>query len=170
MTARRAALALALLILACAPADPLPGYRPATSDERATIMRVLEEYYSLLNRAAVTGDLTALYALHPKLARGEDRRKGINTEGFTVQRTRALNVREVQVEIESHERFRAYVKDPAAVAYSHGLFTWEYQQSTPTKGELFVRFDLVRTAGRWVVERTDEWVMGEGAPPPTPRH
>jgi hypothetical protein len=34
--------------------------------------------------------------------------------------------------------------------------------------EIFVRFDLRRDAGRWVIERTDEWVMGESAPR-TPR-
>lgn len=161
--------AVALLVLSCGTPDPLPGHRAAAPDERNALFGVVREYYDLLGRAAVTGDLAPLYARHPKLARGEDRPRGVNTEAFTVQRTRAINIREVRVDIESYEPFRAFVKDDRAVAYSHGVFTWEYPQGSPTKGELFVRFDLARAGGWWEIERTDEWVLGEGPPPPTPR-
>ncbi len=160
--------ALALGIAGCS-ADPLPGYRAASAGERDALLGVVREYYDVFDRAQVTGDITRLYALHPRLAAGEDRRKGINTESWMVERTHALGIREVRVDIESYEPFRAFVKDERAVAYSHGLFTWEYPQGTPTKGELRVRFDLVRADGRWSIERTDEWVLGEGTPEPTPR-
>jgi len=73
------------------------------------------------------------------------------------------------VAIESYEPFRAFVKEDKAVAYSHGLFTWTYANGSQTKGELRVRFDLARAGDRWSIEQTDEWVLGEGAPPPTPR-
>lgn len=165
---RTFALALGLAIIVCGPTDPLPGYRPATADERATVMRVIDEYYALLNSAEVTGDTSALLARHPGLAQGQQRETGINIETWMVERTRALNIREVRVAIESYEPVHVYVKEGAAAGFVHGLFTWEYQQGSPTKGELAVRFDLVRTADRWVIERTDEWMLGE-RPPRTPR-
>ncbi len=165
---RTLALVLALAITACGPADPLPGYRPATAEEHAAVMGVVEEYYSLLNSAQVTGDTSVLIARHPGLAQGQQRQRGINIETWMVERTRALKIREVRVDIESYEPIRVYVNDTAAAAFVHALFTWEYQQGSPTKGELAVRMDLVRVADRWVIERTDEWVLGE-TPPPKPR-
>lgn len=165
---RTVALALGLAVIACGQSDPLPGYRPATPDERASVMRVIEEYYTLRNTAEVTGDTTALLARHPGLAQGQQRQPGINIETWMVERTRALNIREVRVDIESYEPVRVYLKDIAAAAFVHGLFTWEYPQGSPTKGELAVRLDLVRSADRWMIERTDEWMLGE-TPPPTPR-
>lgn len=169
MRAAPAILAAVAFAIAGCSADPLPGYRSASAAERDALLGVVRQYYDLFDRAQVTGDIAPLYALHPKLAQGEDRRRGINTEAWTVERTHALGIREVRVDIESYEPFRAFVKEDRAVAYSHGLFTWEYPQGTPTKGELVVRFDLSRAGGRWEIERTDEWVLGEGTPPPTPR-
>ncbi|HEV8672298.1 MAG TPA: hypothetical protein VGS01_16345 [Candidatus Limnocylindria bacterium] len=164
----RSAAVLLAIIAACGSSDPLPGYRPATGDERATVMGVVEEYYALLDRAQVTGDASALLARHPGLATGQQRERGINIETWMVERTRALAVREVRVDIESYEPVRVYVKDTAAAAFVHGLFTWEYQQGLPTRGELAVRMDLARSGDRWTIERTDEWTLGE-TPPPTPR-
>jgi hypothetical protein len=165
---RGVAILLAIATAACAQPDPVAGYRPAPPEERATVMGVIAEYYTLLNRAQVTGDTGALLARHPGLATGEQRQRGVNIETWMVERTRALNIREVRVDIESYEPLRVYVKDRAAAAFVHALFTWEYPQGSPTKGELAVRMDLVQTADRWVIERTDEWVLGE-TPPPTPR-
>ncbi len=168
----RGLLAFALLSAGCARAepDPLPGYRAATADEHAAVRRVIDEYYAVLNRAALTGDIAALFARHPGLAVGQQRERGINIESWMVERVRALSVREVKVDIESYEPVRVYLKDNAAAAFVHGLFTWEYPQGSPTKGELAVRMDLVRMADRWAssIERTDEWVLGE-RPPQTPR-
>ncbi|MDQ2952343.1 MAG: hypothetical protein M3R54_08785 [Chloroflexota bacterium] len=160
--------AAAFLFLACA-SDPLPGYRPATADERASVMQTIEEYYDIVDRAMGTGDLTPLYVRHPKLATGEERQRGVNTERNTVLRTGALDIRDVGMEMEFYEPFRAFLKGDVAVAYSHGLFTWTYANGTHTRGELLVRFDLTRGDGRWMIERSDEWVLGEGTPPPTPR-
>ncbi len=165
---RLAAILLAFAVAACARPDPVAGYRPATPEERATVMGVIAEYYDLLDRAQVTGDTGALLARHPGLAVGQQRQPGINIETWTVERTRALNIREVRVDIESYEPVRVYVKDAAAAAFVHALFTWEYPQGSPTKGELAVRMDLVRAADRWLIDRTDEWMLGE-KPPPTPR-
>jgi len=165
---RVVAIVLAIAAAACAQSDPVAGYRPASPEERATVVRVIGEYYDLLDRAQVTGDTGPLLARHPGLATGEQRQRGVNIETWTVERTRALNIRDVSVDIESYEPVRVYVKDAAAAAFVHALFTWEYPQGSPTKGELAVRMDLVRTGDRWVIERTDEWVLGE-TPPPTPR-
>lgn len=159
----RAAFLLALFATACAPPDPLPGFRVATADERAAIARVIEEYYALRDRAVVTGDIRSLYAIHPKLAVAEDRRSGVNVEGWFVERMRSLAIRAVTVD--EIEPLRAYVKHGAAVAFVHGVETWEYLSGPPTKGELLVRFDLSLDRDRWVIERTDEWVLGETLPP-----
>jgi hypothetical protein len=165
---RGVAILLTIAAAACAQPDPLAGYRPASPEERAAVMRVIEEYYALVNRAEVTGDTSALLARHPGLAQGQQHERGINIETWMVARTRALNIREVRVDIESYEPVRVYVKDAAAAALVHALFTWEYQPGALTKGELSVRMDLVQTGDRWVIERTDEWVLGE-SPPPRPR-
>lgn len=164
------AAAAAFLFVACT-SDPLPGYRAATADERASVLRTVEEYYDILDIALVTGDIGPLYVRHPKLAQGSVAQRGINREGFTMQlpSVRDQLIREAHVEIQFYEPFRAYVKDNAAVAYSHGLFTWTYANGSDTKGELHVRFDLTRSDDRWSIDQTDEWVLGEGTPPPTPR-
>ena len=158
------------VLISCSP-DPLPGYRSATPEERAAILRTVEEYYDILDHAIVTGDISPMYVRHPNLAQGAVRERGINNEGFTVTlpSVSAHLVREASVAIESYEPLRAFVRDDKAVAFSHGLFTWTYANGSQTKGELRVRFDLTRSGDRWSIEQTDEWVLGEGAPPPTPR-
>ena len=161
-------IAALVLVVACAP-DPLPGYRPATADERASLLATVSEYYDILDRAMVTGDIAPLYLRHPKLQVGDERPHGVNTEGTTVLRARALAIRASSVAIESCEPLRAFLRSDAAVAYSHGLFTWTYANGSETQGELLVRFDLTRGGERWMIERPDEWVLGEGALSPTPR-
>jgi len=160
-------LAIALVTAACG-ADPLAGFSPASPEDRGVLVTVLREYYDLLGRAQVTGDVGPLFARHPDLARGEDRREGVNTEASLVQHTRALGLREVSVDLESYEPVKAFVRSDLAVAYVHGLFTWAYQNGSITKGELSVRFDLARRGGIWTIVRTDERVLGE-TPAPTPR-
>jgi hypothetical protein len=86
-------------------------------------MRVIEEYYALVDRAEVTGDTSALLSRHPGLAKGQQRERGINIETWTAEQTHALNLREVRVDIESYEPVRVYVKDTAAAAFVHALFT-----------------------------------------------
>ena len=166
---RGAAIILALVAAACAPSDPLPGYRLASAEEGAAVIAVIDDYYALLSRAEVTGDASALLARHPSLASGQQRQRGINIETWMVERTGALKLREVRIDVASYEPVRIYIKDAAAAAYVHGLFTWEYAQGgSPTRGELAVRIDLIQTPSGWNIERTDEWVLGE-TPPPSPR-
>ena len=163
--------ALVLALVACTP-DPLPGYRAATADERAGLFATVQEYYDIVDRAFVSGDMTPLYARHPKLAHGQVRERGINIEQSAAQLPsfRDQLVREVSVDIQSYEPLRAFVKDDHAVAYSHGLVTWTFKNGgLPSKGELLVRFDLTHDGDRWSIDQTDEWVLGEGTPPPTPR-
>lgn len=163
--------ALLLLVVACAP-DPLPGYRAATSDERAGVLQTVSEYYDIVDRALVTGDMTPLYARHPKLAQGQVRERGINMEQSTAQLPsfRDHLISAVSVDIERYEPLRAFVRDDRAVAYIRGLFTWTHKNGTdPTKGELRMRFELTRVGDGWSIDQTDEWVLGEGTPPPTPR-
>lgn len=163
-------IAALVLLIGCA-SDPLPGYRPATVDERASMLATVSEYYAIWGRAMVTGDIAPLYERHPKLAHGAVPQRGINNEAFTARLPSVTDhlIKEAHVDIESYEPFRAFVKEDGAVAYSHGLFTWTYASGPETKGELRVRFDMTRAANGWSIAQTDEWVLGEGAPSPTPR-
>lgn len=167
--ALRALAVIGIALFACS-ADPLPGFRPASADERAALLQIVVAYYDLLDKAIVSGDIAPLYQRHPALAQGSDQQRGINAEGGTLQlpSVRERRVREALVEIQSYEPFRAFLNDEKAVAYSHGLLTWTYANGSQTKGELMVRFDLQRDGTRWTIVRTDERVLGE-TPAPTPR-
>lgn len=93
----------------------------------------------------------------------------MNVEAFFVERMRAQRVSRVGVDLEQREPVKVYVKDAAAVAYVHGRETWDL---APGRGqtitEILVRFDLRHAASGWLIERTDELVLGERVPP-TPR-
>jgi hypothetical protein len=164
-----APLVAAVLVLACG-ADPLPGYRAATADERASVLAVIAEYFDLLDSAVVSGDIGPLRARHPLLAQGTDAQRGINSEAVTLQlpSVRDHLIREARVDPQAYEPVRVYLQGDRAVAYVHGWYTWDRVTGAPTQGELRVRFDLSRAADRWTIERTDEVVLGE-TPPPTPR-
>jgi hypothetical protein len=172
---RRVALGLvaifALSLNGCAETrpDPLPGYRPASPVERAAVVGAVSEYFALRNRAAITGDLAPLYGAHPSLTHGEDRRTGVNTEAFFVERMRAQRVSRVSVDLEDREPVKVFLKETAAVAYVHGRETWDLAPgSGQTVSEIVVRIDLRQGASGWLVERTDQLELGE-RPPPTPR-
>lgn len=173
MRARLVLVALVFAAAACAPPDPLPGYAPASAVERAFVIAVIYEYFAMRERAALTGDATELFVAYPTLAQHEDRRQGINTETFFVERVRSakrlpegiLVIVRMSHELEL-EPVGVYVAADKAVAFVHGVEHWEYD-SGPSSGEIFVRFDLRRSGDRWVIERTDEQVMGE-PPPRTP--
>jgi hypothetical protein len=169
--ARVLAAALLVFLTACAQArpDPLPGYRPASAEERTAVMTTLSDYFSVRNLAAVTGDLAPLYTAHPSLAHGEDRQVGVNVEAFFVERMRAQRVSRVSVDLEDREPVKVYVKDTAAVAYVHGRETWDLAPGAgQTLSEIVVRFDLRHATSGWLIERTDEHVLGERVSP-TPK-
>jgi len=147
--------------------DPLPGYAPASSEERAALMRAVSDYYVVRARAFVSGDTGALFAAYPKLQQGEDLREGINLDGFWLPHMRELGVVDVTDDLEGYEAARFYVKEAAAVAFVHGWEIWNYPRGDHTGLEFFTRIDLASDADRWVVERTDEQMMGE-RPPRTP--
>ena len=165
----RALVLVGLALTACTN-DVLPGYRLATFEERASILAVVEEYYGILGTALVTGDVSPLHARHPKLAEGEQRESGINSEAFTtlLPGQSGPPVRDAKFDVAGYEPFRAFVLDDHAVGYAHGIFTWTFGDGTDTKGEFLTRFDLTRDGARWSIDMTDDWVLGE-APPPTPR-
>ncbi len=143
--------ALAFAMAACAQArpDPLPGYRPASPEERAAVIRVVSDYYELRNRAAVTGDIASLYVAYPALAQGEDRSSGVNVEAFFVERMRAQGVTHVAVDLEASEPVKVYVNETKAVAYVNGRETWDLRPGTgQTIGGIFVLLDLRHTTKR----------------------
>ena len=166
MSVRRiVAFVLLVLIAGCAcAADPLPGYRRASSEEHGSLMRAVSDYYAVRAHAFVSGDAAALFAAYPKLQQGADLREGINLDGFWVPHMRELDVADVTDDLEGYEPARFYVKETAAVAFVHGWEIWNYPRGDHTGLEFFTRIELARDADRWVVERTDEQMMGERAP------
>src|SRR5207244_13491867 len=86
--------------------DPLPGYHAASTDERAAVMRTIDDYYSRRARAALSGDPATIFVAHPKLAEGEDRGSGINTDAFFVERMRNLSLTDIRFAIEDREPAR----------------------------------------------------------------
>lgn len=146
--------------------DPLPGYTRASVEEHASIVHAIVDYYTARQRAVMFGDAALLFDAYPKLAQGENLREGINLDAFFVRLMRDDRVTQVTVELERYEPMRTYVKGTVGVGFVHGVETWHYHGG-PGSGEFFTRIDLAREADRWVVERTDEQMMGE-RPPRTP--
>lgn len=177
MSARLIVFAVVFAV-ACAPPDPLPGYAPASASERASVVGAIYDYFAMRQRAAVTGDATELFEAYPALAQHEDRRQGINTEAFFVERVRSAKtlpkeiapseIAKMSHELETYVPIAVYVRADSAVAFVHGLERMEYPRGGPSLGEIFVRFDLRRIDDGWVIEQTDEQVMGE-LPPRTPK-
>ena len=146
--------------------DPLPGYTRASVEEHASIVHAIVDYYAARQRAVMFGDAALLFDLYPQLARGENLREGINLDAFFVRLMRDDRVTKVTVELERYEPIRTYVKGATAIGFVHGVETWHYHGG-PGSGEFFTRIDLASDAGGWVIERTDEQMMGE-RPPRTP--
>ena len=176
----RAGLPVVVLVfaaVACAAPDPLPGYAPASAVERGSVVAVIYDYFAMRERAAVSGDATELFAAHPTLALHEDRRVGVNTETFFVERVRSAKtlpkeiappvIERMSHELESYAPIAVYIGADKAIAFVHGLERFDYPNGGPSLGEIFVRFDLGRSGDSWGIVRTDEWVMGE-PPPRTP--
>jgi hypothetical protein len=160
-----------LLATACMGPDPLPGYVPAPDDVRTAVIQKIEWYYALFGAATLSGDMAAFYAAFPKLAEGEVREAGINSEAFFVRVARMpdVNVVDLRFELEWYEKIRVYQRADQAVAFVRGLYHKRYAASPiEGSGEMFVRFDLRRESDRWLIERSDELVLGE-RPPRTPR-
>jgi hypothetical protein len=158
-------LAAVLVATACAPADDaLPGLTRASGEERATLLRAIADYYTVRERAFVSGDMASLLAAYPKLAHGEDVREGINLDAFWAPHLRDLGVADVSDDLEGYEPARVYVRGNAAVAFVHGWEIWYYPRGDHTGLEFFTRIDVVSDAGRWIVERTDQQMMGEPRP------
>jgi hypothetical protein len=177
MRAGLPAVALFFVAMACAAPDPLPGYAPASAVERRSVVAVIYDYFAMRERAAVSGDATELFAAHPTLALHEDRRVGVNTETFFVERVRSAKTLPKEIappvivhmshDLESYTPIAVYIGSGTAIAFVHGLERFDYPNGGPSLGEIFVRFDLRRSGDGWGILRTDEWVMGE-PPPRTP--
>jgi hypothetical protein len=131
------------------------------------LLRAIADYYELRERAALIGDAGVLFAVYPQLADGEDRSRGVNTDGFFVERMRAVGIAGLTFDLERYEPIGVYVRDDTAVAFVHGLETWLNGFGPPTKGEFYTRIDLVRGPDGWRPVLTDEVMMHE-RPPRTP--
>lgn len=141
--------------------EPLPGYTPAPDDERHRIMLVIDDYYALRAGAAETGDTSRLFQAYPRLAVGEDRSAGINTDAWFVERMREYPVLRMTFCFECDGIARVYIRDDRAVVFIHGTEMWRYPRGDATIGEFLTRIDLVREAGAWTLVRTDEVMLHE---------
>jgi hypothetical protein len=156
---------LVVVVTGCAGSvDPLPGYGRTSVEEHASIVQAIVDYYAARQRAVMFGDAALLFDAYPKLAQGENLREGINLDAFFVKMMRDDRVTKVTDELERYEPVRTYVRGNAAVGFVHGVETWHYPHGGPGSGEFFTRIDLASDAGEWMVERTDEQMMGERRP------
>jgi hypothetical protein len=165
---RRLALVAIVIVAACAKPDPYPGYVRASDDVRAAVVRVVEDYYATRTRAAAARDAAVLFSAYPEIATGEDRSRGINADGFLMERMSISDIVTLEVDLEDREPISVLVRGDDALALVHGKETWHYRHGGPGLGEFLTRLDLRRGATGWVLHRTDEWLLGE-TPPPTPR-
>jgi len=153
-----------VVAIACAKADPYPGYVRATEDVRAAVARVVQDYYATRSRAAAARDATELFGVYPAIAKGEDRTKGINADGFLIERMRLSDIVSLEVDVEERDPIIVLVRGDAALALVHGMETWRYRHGAPGRGEFFTQLDLRRGATGWILERTDESLLGEPRP------
>jgi hypothetical protein len=177
MRAGLSVVALVFSAVACAAPDSLPGYAPASAVERASVVAVIYDYFAMRERAAVSGDATELFAAHPTLALHEDRRAGVNTETFFVERVRLAKtlpawgappvIVHMSHDLESYTPIAVYISADKAIAFVHGLERFDYPNGGPSLGEIFVRFDLRMSGDSWWILRTDEQMLHE-PPPRTP--
>ena len=124
-------------------------------------MRTIEDYYSRRASAALSGDAATIFVAFPKLAEGEDRTSGVNTDAFFVERMRNLSLTDVRFAIEDREPARVYVKEDRAAVFVHGTETWRYPRGDAMIGEFYTRLDLSRNVDSWLIVRTDEVLLGE---------
>ena len=75
-----------------------------------------------------------------------------------------------RTDLESYQPIRVFLRANDALAYVHGVETWEpgHVGSMQTSGEFRTVLNLRLTDGRWMVVRTDEQTMGERPPTDPP--
>jgi hypothetical protein len=159
------AILLTIAVAACARfdarPDPYPGYIRASEDARATIVHVVRDYYTTRSRAAAARDATELFMAYPAISNDEDRTKGINGDGFLMERMRISDFVSIDVDLEARDPMLVLVRGDDALVIVHGVETWHQRHGVPGSGEFFTRLDLRRSATGWVLERTDEQLLGE---------
>jgi hypothetical protein len=163
-----ATILIALLLASCAASNP---YHAAVESQRADVVAAVREYYGLRNRLTDGLEINEFWQRYPELSYDHDLMRGINLEimlwrwSHDDQLVR-LNYR---TDLESYEPMRVFVRASEALAYVHGVETWDFRVGPPTMGEFRTMLGLRLTDGKWTVVHTDEQKMGEPAPtdPPT---
>jgi hypothetical protein len=144
--------------------DPYQGYVGATAEARASIVHVVEDYYAMRARAATARDATELFGAYPALAGDEDRSKGINADAFLMERMRISDFVAIDADLEARDPMLVLIRGDDALVLVHGVETWYQRHGSPGSGEFFTRLDLRRGATGWVLQRTDEQLLGEPRP------
>ncbi|MDP9282184.1 MAG: hypothetical protein M3P38_08825 [Chloroflexota bacterium] len=150
--------------LACGTPEPFPGYVRPSEDVRAATVHVVEGYYTARSRAAAARDATDLFSVYPAIAKDEDRSKGINADGFLMERMRISDIVTLDADLEERDPILVLVRGEDAVVLVHGMETWHYRHGAPGRGEFFTRLDLQRGASGWGLQRIDEQLLGEPRP------
>jgi hypothetical protein len=145
----------------CARPDPYPGYVRASEEVRGAIVHVVEHYYTTRSRAAAARDATELFSVYPAIAKDEDRSKGINGDAFLMERMRTSDFVSIDADLEARDPMLVLVRGDDALVLVHGVETWHYRHGVPGSGEFFTRLDLRRGPTGWVLQRTDEQLLGE---------
>ena len=162
------AILVALTLAACA--DP-NAYAVPDKQQWTDIGTAVRDYYALRNQLTAGLTVEDFWRTYPDLGYEHDLRSGINLEvmlwkwSHDPQLVR-LNYR---TDIESYQPVRVFVRANEALAFVHGIETWEHRTGGgPTKGEFRTVLTLKLSDGAWTVVRTDEQKMGERPPTDPP--
>lgn len=144
-------------------------YRPAKAAAPADIVAPVARYYAAKTRLATDLSIADFWRSYPDLARDYDLRSGVNIEPLFAKSMPELKATNYRTELERYEAIRVHVGGTSAVVMVHGLEHWDNANGGPTSGEFATLLSLRNTAGRWMIVRTDEQMMGE-RPPREPPH
>ena len=161
-------LALAVSLAGCADQN---AYRVPTEPERAGVAAAVREYYTLRNRLTAGYEINDFWQVYPDLSYDHDLARGINLEVMLWKWSHDPQLVRVnyRTDFESYQPITVFVRANEALAYVHGMETWDHRSGgTPTSGEFRTVLSMRLANGGWTVVRTDEQTMGERPPTDPP--
>ncbi len=165
-------IAIALLVLlSLTSCSDQNAYRTATEQERAGVAAAVLEYYTLRNQLTAGLEINDFWMTYPVLSYDHDLARGINLEVMLWKWSHDPQLVRVnyRTDLESYQPIRAFLRANEALAYVHGVETWDHRTGgTPTSGEFRTVLSLRLADGGWTVVRTDEQKMGERPPADPP--
>ncbi len=154
-------LLVALTLASCVASNP---YRAADEQERGEVIAAVRDYYGLRNRLTAGLEINDFWQTYPELSYDHDLARGINLEVtlWTWSHDPQLVRHNYKTDLESYQAIRVFVRANEAIAFVHGLESYEHVVgSIPTRGEFYTVLSLTRGGRAWTVVKTDEQMLGE---------